>query len=61
MAQRLSSSYRDPQIRKQISIYLTNADWRALRDEAARRRIPMAELCRHWLRPGLNEIRHPSA
>lgn len=60
MAKRISNGYRDPQVRKQISIYLPNADWRALRDEAARRRIPMTQLCRDWLRPELNQVRRPS-
>ncbi|MGC1276025.1 MAG: hypothetical protein WBC44_20160 [Planctomycetaceae bacterium] len=50
--------YRDPQVRKQISIYLSNADWRALRDEAVHRRVPLTALCRDWLRPGLERLRH---
>lgn len=43
--------------RKQISIFLAVNDWRRLRDEAARQRVPITELCRQWLRPGLNRLR----
>ena len=49
--------YRNPQIRKQISIYLPNSDWRALRDEASRRRISLAELCRRRLQPDVDRLR----
>jgi hypothetical protein len=50
--------------RKQISIFVPVADWKAIRHEAARRRIPMTELCRRWLEPELHELRqasHPEA
>ncbi len=47
-------SYRNPTIRKQISVFLPAGEWRTLRDEAARRRVSMAELCRVWLRPELD-------
>jgi hypothetical protein len=53
----MPKGYRDPQIRKQISIYLPNADWQALSHEAVRRQVPLAELCRRWLRPRLERLR----
>lgn len=53
----MSGRYRNPLIRKQISIFLPAAEWRTLRDEAARRRLPMTELCRRWLRPELDRLR----
>ena len=52
-----SRRYRDPQVRKQISIFLPAPEWRALQDEAARRRLPVTELCRRWIRPGLDRLR----
>jgi hypothetical protein len=56
----MSKGYCDAQVRKQISIFVPNADWRALREEAARQRLPVTELCRRWLRPGLERLRRPS-
>ncbi|HUQ70360.1 MAG TPA: hypothetical protein VM165_12595 [Planctomycetaceae bacterium] len=47
----------EPEFRKQISIFLPVADWKAVRLEAARRRIPMTALCREWLAPGLDRLR----
>lgn len=44
-------------IRKQISLFVPLDDWKALRQEAARRRIPMTELCRRWMRPRLDNLR----
>ncbi|MCA8989903.1 MAG: hypothetical protein KDA78_19815, partial [Planctomycetaceae bacterium] len=49
------------EMKKQVSIFLPVSDWRALRFEAARRRIPMTELCRHWMRPELDRLRHAAA
>lgn len=47
-------------IRKQISLFLPLGEWKAIRQEAARQRIPMTELCRRWMKPGLEELgRHP--
>ena len=34
------------EIKKQISIFVPIAEWRAIRQEAARLRIPITELCR---------------
>jgi hypothetical protein len=45
------------EIRKQISIFVPVSDWRAIRLEAARRRIPMTELCRQWMRPHVVQLR----
>jgi hypothetical protein len=44
------------EIRKQISIFVPLSDWKALRAEAARRRTPMTELCRQWLRPHFDSL-----
>lgn len=47
-------------IRKQISLFVPLDDWKVLRQEAARRRIPMTELCRRWMKPRLDDLRrHP--
>ncbi len=43
--------------RKQISIFLPLSDWKALRQSAAEQRIPMTELCRRWMEPGLRALR----
>lgn len=43
-------------LQKQISIYLPISDWKALRREAAKQRVPITELCRGWLRPELQEL-----
>jgi hypothetical protein len=52
----------DDVFRKQVSIFLPVADWRALRREAARRRVPITQLCREWLEPALDHLRrHPPA
>lgn len=48
-------------IRKQISIFVPLADWKAIRHEAARQRIPMTELCRRWLKPGIAKLIRPTA
>ncbi|HEX6985314.1 MAG TPA: hypothetical protein VF170_08050 [Planctomycetaceae bacterium] len=53
----MTNGSRNPQVRKQVSISLPAAEWRTLRDEAARRRMPLAELCRRCLRPGLDRLR----
>ncbi len=45
------------ELRKQISIFLPLSDWRAIRREAARLRIPMTELCRRWMKPELTDLR----
>jgi hypothetical protein len=53
--------YRNPLVRKQVSVYLPAAEWRLLHDEAARLRLPMAELFRRCLRPGLDRVRRTPA
>ena len=45
------------ELRKQISIFVPISDWRAIRLEAARRRIPITELCRQWMRPHIAQLR----
>lgn len=44
------------EFRKQISLFLPLSEWKAVRREAARQRIPMTELCRQWLKPNLDEL-----
>jgi hypothetical protein len=46
------------EIKKQISIFVPVSDWRALRQEAARQRIPITELCRRWISPELQRLPH---
>lgn len=43
--------------RKQISIFLPLEDWKAIRLEAARLRIPMTELCRRWMKEDMEKLR----
>lgn len=45
------------EIRKQVSIFLPVSDWKVLRHEAARQRIPITELCRRWIGPELEGLR----
>lgn len=47
---------RPVEIRKQISIFVPLSDWRNIRNEAARLRIPITELCRRWMRPEINKL-----
>jgi hypothetical protein len=47
----------DIELRKQISIFVKLSDWKAIRLEAARRRIPMTELCRQWMKRDLEQLR----
>ena len=47
----------DLEIRKQVSIFMPVSDWRLIRDEAARRRIPITELCRRWMKSELGSLR----
>ena len=48
---------RPLELRKQISIFVPISDWRMIREEAARKRIPMTELCRRWMRPEMADLR----
>jgi len=43
--------------RKQISIFIPLSDWKAIRLEAARKKIPMTELCRRWMKPELTQLK----
>jgi hypothetical protein len=45
------------EVRKQISMFVSLSDWKAIRSEAARRVIPMTELCRQWMRADLNHLK----
>ncbi len=51
------STPRVSPIRKQISIFVPVSDWRAIRLEAARLRIPITELCRRWMDHDLRKLR----
>ena len=44
-------------LRKQISIFLPLSDWKAIRLEAARQKIPMTELCRRWMKQDMEKLR----
>lgn len=44
------------EFRKQISIFVPLSDWKAIRYEAARKRIPMTELCRRWMKPEMSRL-----
>ncbi len=44
-------------LQKQISIFLPLEDWKRVRREAARRDIPITELCRRWMGPDLSDLR----
>ncbi len=44
-------------LQKQISIFLPLEDWKRVRQEAARRNVPITELCRQWMSPGLRDLR----
>ncbi len=44
-------------LRKQISIFIPLSDWKAIRMEAARMKIPMTELCRRWMKPKLTKLK----
>ncbi|MDA0832201.1 MAG: hypothetical protein O3A29_02880 [Planctomycetota bacterium] len=49
------------ELRKQISIFIPLSDWRAIREEAARRGVPMTELCRQWMANDLKRLRNSQA
>ena len=53
----LTMSDHKIQLRKQISIFLPLADWKAIRLEAARQKIPMTELCRRWMKQDMEKLR----
>ncbi len=55
-----SEGARPLELRKQISIFVPISDWRMIREEAARKRIPMTELCRRWMRPEIADLRRRS-
>jgi hypothetical protein len=44
-------------LQKQVSIFLPLEDWKRVRLEAARRNVPITELCRRWMSSGLQELR----
>lgn len=49
------------ELRKQISLFVPLSDWKAIRLEAARQRIPMTELCRRWMKTDLDRLRRQTA
>lgn len=53
----VSVSTKPAEVRKQVSIFLPVSDWKILRHEAARRQIPITELCRMWIGPGIAELK----
>lgn len=48
---------RPREIQKQVSIFFGLSDWKAIRDEAIRLRVPITEVCRRWMRPALHSLR----
>ncbi len=46
--------------KKQLSIFVPMSDWKAIRLEAAKQKIPMTELCRRWLRPEISRVKNYS-
>lgn len=46
-----------PEIRKQISIFLSVSDWQMITLEAARQKIPVTQLCRKWMEPHVEKLR----
>ncbi len=44
------------ELRKQISLFVPLSHWKAIRQEAARRNIPMTELCRRWMKSELTAL-----
>lgn len=60
-APKRSSHVTTIELRKQISLFLPVSEWLAIRHEAARRKIPMTELCREWLRPKLERLHEQEA
>jgi len=47
----------DKELRKQISIFIPLSDWKAIRLEAARQKIPMTELCRRWMKKDMQRLK----
>lgn len=45
------------EMQKQISVFIRLSDWKLIRLEAARLKIPMTELCRRWMRRHLDALR----
>jgi len=45
------------EFRKQLSIFVPISEWRAIRAEAARRNIPMTQLCLSWMRPEIKRLK----
>lgn len=54
------SSMPSRSLQKQVSIFLPLEDWKRVRFEAARRNVPMTELCRQWMSPGLKDLQQSS-
>lgn len=46
--------------KKQLSIFVPLSDWKAIRLEAAKQKIPMTELCRRWLNPEIDRVKKHS-
>lgn len=42
--------------KKQVSLFVPLSEYRAIRDEAARRKMPMTELVRGWMRRDLDKL-----
>ena len=49
------------ELRKQISMFAPLSDWKLIRTEAARLKIPMTELCRRWMHKDMERLRREAA
>lgn len=49
------------ELRKQISMFVPASQWLAIRNAAARRRIPITELVRRWIAPHVAQLKPPPA
>ena len=46
----------NPEIRKQISIFIPFSEWQVIRIEAAKQKIPVTQLCRKWMRKDIKKL-----
>ena len=46
-------------LQKQVSLYVSLSDWKALHDEAQRQKLPITELVRNWIGPHVAQLPKP--
>lgn len=54
MAKSKTRPSREPS--KQISLFIPLSEWKVLRQEASRLKVPMTELCRQWMKPQVQRV-----